>query len=177
MDTRRTTISWEGDPRNVLRQWPKPIRGDFGIALAEKQEGKAASLPVRPMPSIAAGVFELKDGDKNKWYRMVYLARVQDTICVLHCFTKNTAKTERRDLSTAEERWKRVQQRLREEQKMKSKSKERMPHLTKGNVLDDLGFSSAEALELKVKAEIYYEFLEYIKEREFTQQELGALLG
>ena len=60
---------------------------------------------------------------------------------------------------------------------MKRKSKERAPHLTKGNVLDDIGFSPAEALELKVKAEIYYELLEYIKEREFTQQELGTLLA
>ena len=60
---------------------------------------------------------------------------------------------------------------------MKSKSKERVPHLTKGNVLDDLGFTPAEALELKVKSEIYYELLEYIKERAFTQQELGTILG
>ena len=114
---RRATISWEGDSRDVLREWPKPIRGDFGIALGKMQEGKATSLPVRPMPSMAAGVFELKDGDNSKWYRMVYLARIQDTIYILHCFTKNTAKTERHDLSTAVERWKRVQQRLREEQK------------------------------------------------------------
>src|ERR1700712_4673803 len=60
---------------------------------------------------------------------------------------------------------------------MKRKNKERTPHLTKGSVLVDIGFSPAEALELKVKAEIYYELLEYIKERGFTQQELGTLLG
>jgi len=60
---------------------------------------------------------------------------------------------------------------------MKKKSKEETPHLTRGNVLDDLGFSPAEALELKVKSDIYYELLEYIKEQRFTQQELGALLG
>jgi phage-related protein len=123
--TRRAEISWEGDSREVLREWPKPIRGDFGIALGKMQEGKAVSLPVRPMPSIAAGVFELKDGDKSKWYRMVYLARVKNTIYILHCFTKNTAKTERHDLSTAEERWKRVQQRLREEQKNEKEKQER----------------------------------------------------
>ena len=115
--SRRAVISWEGDSREVLQRWPKPIRGDFGIALGRMQEGRPASLPVRPMPSIAAGVFELKDADKSKWYRMVYLARIEDTIYVLHCFTKDTARTERRDLSTAEERWKSVQQRLRKEQK------------------------------------------------------------
>ncbi len=67
-----------------------------------------AALPVRPMPSIAAGVFELKDSDASKWYRMVYLARIGDTIFILHCFTKNTAKTDRRDLAKAKQRWKQV---------------------------------------------------------------------
>lgn len=115
--TSRAAVSWEGDSLATVRSWPKLIREDFGTALGEMQEGKPATLPVRPMPSIAAGVFELKDADENKWYRLVYLARVKDTIYVLHCFTKNTAKTERRDLTTAEQRWKQVQQRLREEQK------------------------------------------------------------
>jgi phage-related protein len=89
------------------------------------QEGKTAALPVRPMPSIAAGVFELKDSDESKWYRLVYLARVEDTIYVLHCFTKNTAKTEKRDLATAEQRWKQVQQRLREEQRNEKQKQQR----------------------------------------------------
>jgi len=122
--TRRAAICWEGDSREVLRGWPKPIREDFGVALGEMQEGKPAALPVRPMPSIAAGVFELKDSDKSKWYRLVYLARLEETIYVLHCFTKNTAKTEKRDLATAEHRWKRVQQRLREEQKNEKRNQQ-----------------------------------------------------
>lgn len=61
--------------------------------------------------------------------------------------------------------------------KSKSSSEERTPHLTRGSVLDDLGFSPSEALEIKVKAEIYRDLLQYIKEREFAQQELGTLLG
>lgn len=60
---------------------------------------------------------------------------------------------------------------------MASEGKERKPHLTRGNVLDDLGFSPSEALEIKVKAEIYRDLLEYIRERGFGQQELGTLLG
>jgi predicted XRE-type DNA-binding protein len=61
--------------------------------------------------------------------------------------------------------------------KSKSSSEERTPHLTRGSVLDDLGFGPSEALEIKVKAEIYRDLLQYIKEREFAQQELGTLLG
>jgi predicted XRE-type DNA-binding protein len=49
--------------------------------------------------------------------------------------------------------------------------------MTRGSVLDDLGFSASEALEIKVKAEIYRGLLEYVREWNFTQQGLGALLG
>jgi phage-related protein len=119
---RRAAISWEGDSREVLRGWPKPIREDFGVALGELQMGRSAALPIRPMQSIASGVFELKDSDENKWYRLIYLARVGDTIYVLHCFTKATAKTDRRDLATAKHRLKQVQQRLREEKKNETRS-------------------------------------------------------
>lgn len=109
----RAEISWEGDSREVLRGWPDEIKGDFGQALGAMQEGKTPGLAVRPMQSIAAGVFELKDADESKWYRLVYLARIADTIYVLHCFTKSTAKTERRDIEKARNRWKQVQQRIR----------------------------------------------------------------
>lgn len=61
--------------------------------------------------------------------------------------------------------------------KSKATSNDATPHVRRGNVLDDLGFSASEALEIKVKAEIYRDLLQYIKEREFTQGELGARLG
>jgi predicted XRE-type DNA-binding protein len=51
------------------------------------------------------------------------------------------------------------------------------PHITKGNVLNDIGFSPAEALAIKVKADIYRELLEYIRERQLTPQQLESLLG
>jgi predicted XRE-type DNA-binding protein len=44
-------------------------------------------------------------------------------------------------------------------------------------VLDDLGFSPSEALEIKVKAEIYRDLLQYIQERGLSQQELASVLG
>ena len=61
---------------------------------------------------------------------------------------------------------------------MKNKaSVETAPQRTRGSVLDDLGFSPSEALEIKVKAEIYRDLLKHIKGQGFTQQELGAVLG
>jgi phage-related protein len=43
---------------------------------------------------------------------MVYLARIEDRIYVLDCFEKDTAKTERRELRTAQSRWSQVKQRI-----------------------------------------------------------------
>lgn len=74
-------------------------------------------MNVRPMQSIGQGVFELKDSDERAWYRMVYLARVEDTIYVLDCFEKDTAKTERKDLNTARSRLAAVKQRILEERR------------------------------------------------------------
>ncbi len=109
------TISWEGDSKKVLMQWPKPIKIELGTNLREMQQGRPAKIPVRPMPSIGAGVYELKESDENAWYRVIYLARVKDIIYVLHCFTKDTNKTEKHDLATAKQRLKHIQQRHREE--------------------------------------------------------------
>jgi phage-related protein len=114
---KRAYIHWEGDTREVLQRWPKEIRVDFGNALNEMQEGRPATLRVRPMPSIAGGVFELKTDDEAKWYRMVYLARIEDVIYVLDCFEKDSRKTEKKDLARSLERYKKVQQRLTEERR------------------------------------------------------------
>ena len=78
-------------------------------------------MNVRPMQSIGSGVFELKDSDEKTWYRMVYLARIEDTIYVLDCFEKDTARTERKDLNTARSRLSQVKQRILEERYEKRK--------------------------------------------------------
>lgn len=49
-------------------------------------------------------------------------------------------------------------------------------HITKGDVLDDLGFSRAEASALKVKAAIAEAILAEIDRRGFTQRELVDIL-
>ncbi|HUA93490.1 MAG TPA: helix-turn-helix transcriptional regulator [Terracidiphilus sp.] len=49
-------------------------------------------------------------------------------------------------------------------------------HITRGDVLDDLGFSRAEASALKIKATIVEAILAEIDRRELTQRQLVDLL-
>ena len=115
LSKKRAEVHWEGNSRELLSEWPAPIRIDFGHTLNEMPEGRPATLDVRPMPSIGKGVFELKTEDEANWYRLVYLARIGDVIYVLDCFKKDSRKTEKNDLARSSSRYKRVQQRLLEE--------------------------------------------------------------
>jgi phage-related protein len=110
-------LAWEGDSYEVLRSWPKAIRLDFGNSLREMQSGRPAKLDTRRMESVGKGVFELKDSDDSKWYRLIYLTRIGDVIHVLHCFEKDSAKTAGNDLNKAKARLSIVNQRLMEERK------------------------------------------------------------
>lgn len=48
-------------------------------------------------------------------------------------------------------------------------------HITRGNVLDDLGFSPEQATALKFKAQLYQAILKY--SQKYSQKELQAILG
>jgi phage-related protein len=110
-------IHWEGDSRDVLAGFPEEIRADLGFALFEMQLGKKPMTLARRMESIGPGVYELKESDKKTWYRVIYLSRIGDVIYVLHCFEKDSRKTDRRDLRVAKERLSKVHERIKEENK------------------------------------------------------------
>lgn len=112
-----TPISWEGDSKEILSKWDSGIKLDFGFSLREMQEGRSPRLINKPMDSIGNKVFELVDYDDKKDYRLIYVARIDDVIYVLHCFEKTSQKTKKKDLNIAKARLKAVQKRLREEQK------------------------------------------------------------
>jgi phage-related protein len=60
----------------------------------------------KPMPSIGKGVAEIRVWDEAGTFRVVYLARLADTIYVLHCFHKKTQQTAKRDIIVATRRYK-----------------------------------------------------------------------
>lgn len=55
------------------------------------------------------------------------------------------------------------------------KSANRPTHITRGNVMDDLGFSPEKATALKFKAELYRAILKYA--RKYSQKDLQVILG
>ncbi len=107
-------IYWEGDSLEVLSRFPFGIKKDLGYNLRRLQQGMVPVCASRPMQAVGRGVFELKEQDERTWYRVVYLARIRNVIYVLHCFEKDSRKTDRRDIETARARLKAVRRRLEE---------------------------------------------------------------
>jgi phage-related protein len=78
--------------------------------LRQLQKGRRPSCDSRAMPSVGAGVWELKESDQRTWYRVMYLLVINNVLYVLHCFEKSSKKTDRRDIETAKARLKSVRE-------------------------------------------------------------------
>jgi phage-related protein len=73
------------------------------------------------MSLIGPGVYELKEPDERT-VRAIYLSKIENSIYVLHCFEKESRKTDRRDIAIASQRLKLVRQRLKEQKSHEKRS-------------------------------------------------------
>jgi phage-related protein len=101
-------IVFHGDSLDRLRDFPDDARQQGGHELYQVQKG-AAPTDWKPMPTIGAGVREIRIGDASGAYRVIYIAALPDAIHVLHAFQKKTQKTAQRDLDLASRRLKDLQ--------------------------------------------------------------------
>ena len=58
------------------------------------------------MKSIGPGVAELRLRDSTGAYRVIYVAKFEEAIYVLHCFEKKSEKTRQVDIDLAAARYK-----------------------------------------------------------------------
>ncbi len=59
----------------------------------------------KPMPAVGAGVREIRVREESGAYRVLYVAKFEETVLVLHCFQKKTQATSRRDIELAAKRY------------------------------------------------------------------------
>jgi phage-related protein len=115
------TVVWEGDSREILKDFPEEVMQNLGFELWQLQQGERPRN-YRALPSVGQGVFELRDQDERAWYRVVYLSRIEDVIYVLHCFEKKSREMPRKDFEKAKQRLKAVKARLAEGKRREKRS-------------------------------------------------------
>jgi len=95
-------VVFEGNSRNVIKRFPDEVRENLGADLWRVQSGERP-LDSRSMAPALPGVFELRDQDKNTWYRVFYI-KLGGMVYVLHCFTKKTNRTSKSDIELGRKR-------------------------------------------------------------------------
>ena len=89
------TIMWWGKSLDVLSSFPDRVKMNLGYSLRLLQWGEEP-MDYRPLPSVGKGLFELREQDKDGWYRVIYLSRTNDCIHVVHAFEKDSRAGERK---------------------------------------------------------------------------------
>ena len=90
---------------DALRNFPQSVRRDAGFQLDKVQHGKEPD-DWKPMTAIGSGVKEIRIRDLAGAFRVVYLAKLEDAVYVLHCFQKKTQETSQQDIDIAKTRFK-----------------------------------------------------------------------
>jgi phage-related protein len=105
MSARCKPVEFCGSALAELCSFPSTARREAGFQLYQVQEGFDPD-DWKPMNRIGAGVREIRIRDKDGIFRVVYVARFEEAIYVLHCFQKKTQKTGPEEIALASQRYK-----------------------------------------------------------------------
>lgn len=97
-------IEFVGDSLGRLKAFPDAARRDAGYQLDRVQHGLQPQ-DFKPVPAIGKGVEEIRVWDGAGTYRVIYVARFEDAIYVLHAFQKKTQTTSKNDINLAGKRY------------------------------------------------------------------------
>lgn len=62
----------------------------------------------KPFDDVGAGTREIRIRETNGIYRVMYVAKFEEAVYVLHCFQKKTQTTSKQDKAIAEARYRAV---------------------------------------------------------------------
>jgi phage-related protein len=94
-----------GSSRDDIKDFPDGARQRAGFELYAVQLGEAPT-DIKRMKSIGSGVYEIRIRDDKRAFRVVYIAKFEEAIYVLHAFEKKGLKTSKKDIGIARNRLK-----------------------------------------------------------------------
>lgn len=105
MTKRVKPVEFCGNALEELRDFPEQARRAGGYQIDRVQHGHDPD-DWKPMPSVGKGVREIRLWEDAGTFRVIYLAKLEDAVYVLHCFQKKTQKTAGSDIELARNRYK-----------------------------------------------------------------------
>lgn len=95
-----------GSSLDDLKNFPAEARRDAGFELDAVQRGGMPS-DFKPLLSVGPGAYEIRIHVLGEW-RVIYVAKFDNAVYVLHAFHKKTQKTRREDIELAARRYKQL---------------------------------------------------------------------
>ncbi len=99
-------LKFVGSSLDDLRNFPDEARRAAGFELRAIQNGLEPS-DWKPMQIIGQGAKEIRIHVLGEW-RVIYVAKFQDAVYVLHSFKKTSRKTSKQDIELAHQRYKQI---------------------------------------------------------------------
>ena len=100
-------LAFLGSSLGDIRDFPPEVRREAGFQLSLVQQGEDPD-DWKPMTTIGSGVREIRIRATNQ-YRVIYIAKFEEAIYVLHAFEKKTQQTSKQDIDLARQRLKSIQ--------------------------------------------------------------------
>lgn len=97
-------LRWVGSAYDDLLSFPREVRRTAGFELGKVQAGLDPD-DWKPFAAVGAGAREIRIGDLSGIYRVIYVAKFEEAVYVLHCFQKKTRATSMHDVDIAEARY------------------------------------------------------------------------
>lgn len=100
-------LMFVGSSRDDMANFPREARRECGRELDRVQRG-LMPRDFKPMVNVGRGVYEIRVHVLSEW-RVLYVARRDDAVYVLHAFQKTMAKTAKPDIDMAKRRYKQLE--------------------------------------------------------------------
>ena len=101
---RQKGIEFLGDSLDRIREFPDDAKREAGYQLSRVQVGLQPD-DFKPMPTVGKGVEEIRIREDSGAFRVFYIARMKDSVYVLHAFQKKSQATPKRELDIARRRY------------------------------------------------------------------------
>lgn len=107
--TEEKEIRWSGSSHRDVLGFPADARREIGFQLGKVQAGIEPD-DWKPFDDVGPVTKEIRIKGKDGIYRVMYVAKFEEAVYVLHCFQKKTEATSKHDKLIAATRYKAIVQ-------------------------------------------------------------------
>lgn len=98
-------LRFVGTARTDLAEFPESARRRAGHELFMVQAGREPA-DFKPLRTVLPRAYEIRVRDKSGAFRVIYVAKFEHAVYVLHAFQKKTQETAKADIDLATQRYK-----------------------------------------------------------------------